>query len=356
MVLRLLDGLAALNVALERYTAGLMYGVGDSPPALSARPDYEPTVVNVIEPPPDGQSSPSCAIPLVSLGTVNVPDNLGPSEDGTPAAAASAPAADSAFNSWWEQGSGDTLVACLSHAVYQLTNQSCTPLEEHVPHRTREWYGLQPGCRRDDTPEAPKARFYANEHWVVKVYRIGEMGKSLQTSARIKHAADACRDASASSYYVHCAQIRWVRASGLVHAGIAYVCIVRRRLFCRVWPEFFLVRWYRQRAIRFDMAHNDWDCCKLGTPPDTSNYEMIGFKRAARFTYGEGPSETFIQRRIAASQNADLLCDCDERLRFAGESEVDKYFKDHWRDGRTGYGTCYDHAVFMAAPLCVYSQ
>jgi hypothetical protein len=264
------------------------------------------------------------------------------------------------FNSWWEQGTGDTLVACVSHAVYQLTNKFFT-LEEHVPNRTDDSYGLQPGCRHDDTPEAPKARFYATELWVAKVYRIGEMGKPLQTPASIQHAADACRDASASAYCDHCGQINWVRASGLVHAGTAYVCIVRRRLFLRrAWDLIFIRRWYLKRAERFDMAHNDWACCKLGTH-DVSiggNYEMIGFKRATRFRAGAGPSATFIEKHITDSRGENDFAKhyCKQRLHNAGVSSVDEYFKDHWRAGRTGYGLCYDHAVFMAAPLCVYPQ
>ena len=68
VVLSFVAAVAALTAALERYTAGLVYEVGDAPPALSARPAYEPTVVAGISHVTRTTAASAQAQPVVIIG------------------------------------------------------------------------------------------------------------------------------------------------------------------------------------------------------------------------------------------------------------------------------------------------
>jgi hypothetical protein len=106
---------------------------------------------------------------------------------------------------------------------------------------------------------------------MAKLYRICAVGETLHDQWRLRHAVDACIDASATDYVTKFEICRGHYSCGLVTPcatgrRTSYVCIVRP-LFRTYgnWDARDLSEWYHANDRHTGVALNDWQQRNTGT-------------------------------------------------------------------------------------------
>jgi hypothetical protein len=253
------------------------------------------------------------------------------------------------YSAWWRQWDSADVAACVSKVVTEhswsthvLTELAQDSGRVHIPG---------PGSAR----HVQETQFFGDASCIAKLYRICAVGDVLHSNWRLRHAVDACIDASATDYlskhdsYQYGAHYSF----GLVCAGTAYVCIVRPRISDpdESSPQQ-LAKWYRARRFVAGVALNHWPQeCDIGRD----------FGRASRYAAGCEPTEPFIQAYINYGQlshprSETLRLNLMSTLRRSGLDRVYEFFAAKWRDGVTGFGLSFDAEMFAAAPVCSFCR
>jgi hypothetical protein len=254
------------------------------------------------------------------------------------------------FSSWWRPGTAATVAECVS-AVVTDRSWSTHALTEVVP---------QPGSAQ---PGVHETQFFSDASCVVKLYRICAAGEALHDKWRLRHAVDACIDASATDY-MRIKDPSYVAhySFGLVCNETAYVCVVRPHMTdCGHVPSRILAEWHCTSSARTGVALNDWQRHTTGLYDGGfgASLQARDFGRAARCRTGFLPSATFIQDYMEYCQRTGpgkgtVRLELVSTLRRSGLDEVYEFFAEKWRDGVAGFGLSFDAAMFERAPLCQF--
>jgi hypothetical protein len=266
-----------------------------------------------------------------------------------------APAGSSApVHAWWRQPSVSTMEQCLTELA--STAPCCIATRpvftEHVPD-SANGNVLVPGHAPYDAASTKRrASFYASEEWVFKVYRIGVLGRALTEKVDIVFAASACVDAGATEYVgKHCNY--QCMSTGLVHAGTAYICIMRRRLTAERYGPEQTATLFTWKARVSGVGHNDVHTGNMGRNPTTGLLELFDFERATRYAPDRFPPVEFLTRYAAAAQETNM----DNKQRLLRQIEpcglyaVYRFYMNIWKDGVRGFSMAFDSAVFESAPV-----